>query len=114
MNFLELFKEFLNFCIYSLSNLKHSDIDIAIYLKNYDKEEVLNIWKDLEELLKTDIDLVVLNNAKPLIVWEAIRGEKIFVRDYNFYLDYFLKVSSEALDIEEFILEVYNLRKMKK
>jgi predicted nucleotidyltransferase len=40
---------------------KHSDIDIAIYLKEYDINEVEKMWNDLEDLLKKDIDLIVLN-----------------------------------------------------
>lgn len=80
-------------------------------MKEYDKKEALNIWKELEDFLKTDVDLVILNNAKPPIFWEALRGEKIIIRDHNFYLDYFLEISSEALDIKNFILEVYSLRK---
>jgi len=31
---------------------RHSDIDIAIYLKEYDIKEVEKIWDELEDLLK--------------------------------------------------------------
>ncbi len=90
---------------------RHSDIDIAIYLKEYDIKEVEKIWDELEDLLKKDIDLIVLNNAKPLVAFEAIRGEKIIIRNYDFYTDYMLEVSSEAIDLKEFILDLYKMRR---
>ena len=90
---------------------RHSDIDIAIYLKEYDIKEVEKIWDELEDLLKKDIDLIVLNNAKPLVAFEAIRGEKIIIKDYDFYVDYMLEVSSEAIDLKEFILDLYKMRR---
>jgi len=90
---------------------KHSDIDIAIYLKEYDINEVEKIWNDLEDLLKKDIDLIVLNISKPLIAFEAIRGDKIIIRDYDFYTDYMLETTSEALDLKEFILDLYKMRR---
>jgi len=90
---------------------RHSDIDIAIYLKEYDIKEVEKIWDELEDLLKKDIDLIVLNNAKPLVAFEAIRGEKIIIRNYDFYTDYMLEVSSEAIDLKDFILDLYKMRR---
>lgn len=90
---------------------RHSDIDIVIYLKEYDIKEVEKIWDELEDLLKKDIDLIVLNNAKPLVAFEAIRGEKIIIRNYDFYTDYMLEVSSEAIDLKEFILDLYKMRR---
>ena len=90
---------------------RHSDIDIAIYLKEYDIKEVEKIWDELEDLLKKDIDLIVLNNAKPLVAFEAIRGEKIIIRNNDFYTDYMLEVSSEAIDLKEFILDLYKMRR---
>jgi predicted nucleotidyltransferase len=90
---------------------KHSDIDIAIYLKEYDINEVEKMWNDLEDLLKKDIDLIVLNISKPLIAFEAIRGDKIIIRDYDFYTDYMLDITSEALDLKEFILDLYKMRR---
>lgn len=80
---------------------KHSDVDIAVYLKDYNLEEVEKIWNEVEDLLKRDVDLIVLNKAKPLIAFEAIRGERIMIKDFKFYIDYMLEISSEAIDLKD-------------
>lgn len=90
---------------------KDSDVDIAIYLKDYDINKVKEIWNELEDLLKKDIDLVILNISKPLICWEALKGEKILIKDHDFYIDYLLKISKEAMDLQELILDIFEMRK---
>lgn len=92
-------------------NWKNSDVDIAVYLKDYSENEIIKLWNELEDLLKKDVDLIILNTCKPLIAWEALRGEKILIKDHNLYLDLLLNVSSEAIDLQEFILDVYKMRK---
>lgn len=86
-------------------------MDIAIYLKDYDLNKVKEIWNELEDLLKKDIDLVILNISKPLICWEALKGEKILIKDHDFYIDYLLKISKEAMDLQELILDIFEMRK---
>ena len=90
---------------------KESDVDIAIYFKDeYSFERVKNIWSDLEDLLKKDIDLITLNTAPPLIGYSAIRGKAIVVNDYAIYLDYMLRISQEAEDFSEFLLDMWKLK----
>ena len=63
---------------------KESDVDIAIYFKEeYSFERVKKIWSDLEDLLKKDIDLIILNTAPPLIGYSAIRGKAIVAVSYT-------------------------------
>lgn len=121
MNYLSILKEFFKdrediimaFLFGSVAkgkSMKESDIDIAVYFKNYDEKLVFKLWNDLEDLLKKDVDLVVLNIANATIAWEALRGEKIVVNDENFYLNYMLNVSMEAEDFREVVLDIYKIR----
>ncbi|HHV75046.1 type VII toxin-antitoxin system MntA family adenylyltransferase antitoxin [Thermoanaerobacterium butyriciformans] len=121
MNYLSILKEFFKdrediimaFLFGSVAkgkSMKESDIDIAVYFKNYDEKLVFELWNDLEDLLKKDVDLVVLNIANATIAWEALRGKKIVVNDENFYLNYMLNVSMEAEDFREVVLDIYKIR----
>ncbi|EGD50225.1 DNA polymerase beta domain protein region [Thermoanaerobacter ethanolicus JW 200] len=56
---------------------KESDIDIAVYLKEYDEKFVYGLWNELEDLLKRDVDLIVLNIANATVAWEALRGKRL-------------------------------------
>ena len=50
---------------------ENSDIDISIYLKkNIDIDTYLEIKMNLSEVLKREVDLVILNNAPPLLKYE--------------------------------------------
>ncbi|MDE4541186.1 nucleotidyltransferase domain-containing protein [Thermoanaerobacterium sp. R66] len=121
MNYLLILKEFFKdrediimaFLFGSVAkgkSMKESDIDIAVYFKNYDEKLVFELWNDLEDLLTKDVDLVVLNIANAIIAWEALRGKKIVVNDENFYLNYMLNVSMEAEDFREVVLDIYKIR----
>ncbi|WP_341853107.1 nucleotidyltransferase domain-containing protein [Thermoanaerobacter wiegelii] len=66
-----------NFVNCACKATKESDIDIAVYLKGYDEKFVYNLWNELEDLLKRDVDLVVLNIANATVAWEALRGKKL-------------------------------------
>ncbi|EOD00084.1 DNA polymerase, beta domain protein region [Caldisalinibacter kiritimatiensis] len=61
-----------------------SDIDIAIYLYNEEisTEDYLNLKTKLEDKLKKDVDIAILNNASPLLKFEVCReGILLFSRD---------------------------------
>ncbi len=90
---------------------RESDMDIAIYFKEgYSFESIKEIWRELEDLFKKDVDLVVLNTAPPLIGHAAIRGKAIAINDYRAYLDYMLSISQEAEDFREFYTDMFRLR----
>jgi predicted nucleotidyltransferase len=90
---------------------RESDIDIAIYFKEgYSFESIKKIWRELEKILKKDLDIVVLNTASPLIGYAAIRGKAIAINDYRAYLDYMLSVSQEAEDFREVFTDMFRLR----
>lgn len=90
---------------------KESDIDVATYLKEgYSFERIKEIWGDVEDLLKKDVDLVILNDASPLIGYAAIRGKALTINDYQVYLDYMLRISQEAEDFRNFLLDIRRLK----
>ncbi|MEK7377036.1 MAG: nucleotidyltransferase domain-containing protein [Candidatus Margulisiibacteriota bacterium] len=88
-----------------------SDFDIAVWLREgYSIEEINSTWRDLESILKRNVDLIVLNQARPSIAWAAMRGKKILVRDFRFFINKMLEVSAEAEDFREFTLDFWRLR----
>jgi predicted nucleotidyltransferase len=89
---------------------KESDIDIAVYLKDFSNSTTTDLWNRLEDLLKKNVDLIILNNARATIAWEAICGKKLLVRDQNLYIEFMLDVSQEAEDFRDFVEEIYQYR----
>ncbi len=63
---------------------KYNDIDIAIYLSNgkIDTLEYLNLKRELMDIASVDVDLVILNEANPLLKHEIFKdGIRIFSRN---------------------------------
>lgn len=60
-----------------------SDIDLGVYIDSIEmKSSVISgIIGDVEEVVPgRSCDLVILNDASPLLAFEAISGKKLFVR----------------------------------
>ncbi len=88
-----------------------SDVDIAVYFsKGYTNEDIEALWNELELLLKSEVDLLLLNKDNPTLVWEALRGVPLLIRDQSFYLEYMLQVSREAEDLQDFVIDLYRRR----
>lgn len=91
-----------------------SDIDIAIYFFpedndfDFQSEKFFNsedeIWSELEEILKKEIDLVVLNRAPSTVAFNAVRGLEIINRDFELFYKFFNYVMFDAIDYNEMIL----------
>ena len=90
-----------------------SDIDIAVYLKpkrnilewqsdNYYESEH-QIWREIEKIVKKEVDLIVLNRASPTIADSALKGIPIIIKDRKFYMDFLLRITSEAIDFREWV-----------
>ncbi|WP_440948017.1 type VII toxin-antitoxin system MntA family adenylyltransferase antitoxin [Methanosarcina sp. T3] len=82
-----------------------SDIDIAVYLsgkltKGERIEKRLELMGELSSLLRTDnVDLLVMNDAAPVINFEVIRPNvPLFVRNEDLKLDVEQQVMSRYLD----------------
>ncbi len=87
---------------------QESDVDLAVYLRNESNET--QIWLDTERILKKEVDLIILNRAKPIISWEAIRGIPLIIKDYYLYLDFLLEVSWEAQDLIDFNIDAWKMK----
>ncbi len=85
-----------------------SDIDVAVYLKNGVNE--IKIWCEIERLLKEEVDMLVLNQANPILAWEAIKGIPLTVKDRGLYLDLILELSWEAEDLIKRNIDMWNLK----
>lgn len=87
---------------------KESDIDIAVYLKYEDSNIENKLWQDLEHILKKEVELLILNRAKPLVSWQIIRkGIPLGIRNRKIFLDFVLEVSNEAEDLLDFNLDAF-------
>lgn len=89
-----------------------SDVDVAVYLRPpFHAKEVTAIWNQLEDITRQDVDLVVLNDAPPGISWTAFRGRLLVNKDPRRYLEEMLRLSREAEEFREFLLDFWDLRR---
>jgi predicted nucleotidyltransferase len=97
-----------------------SDWDIGIYFKpdeylesEQDKEyrDENRIWSDLIDILETDnVDFVVLNRARPVLVYNVLRtGTPLVIKDKRLYFDLLCKVSYEAMDWWDFVSDYWKI-----
>lgn len=82
----------------------YSDIDIAIYSRDNsllgDVDWYLGLKADIMELVNKEVDLVLLNSAKPLIKHAANMQKKVLLsRDMLFEAEYSLRVIKEYNDV---------------
>ncbi|MCX7781656.1 MAG: nucleotidyltransferase domain-containing protein [Negativicutes bacterium] len=84
-------------------NNRHSDVDIAIYVKEtgllLDLDWYLSVKADLMALTKREVDLILLNTAKPLVKHVANRKKVVLLsRAPLFEAEYSLRVLKEYND----------------
>ena len=92
--------------------IKESDYDIAIWPKEeVSQEEINRLWQEIESLLHTDVDLILLPQARPTVAWSALRGRHLLIRDFKLYLNLLLNISREAEDIQDFLIDYWKLKK---
>lgn len=102
-----------------------SDVDIAIYFQpkgntleweetdlQYDSEN--QIWSDVERIVGGEVDLLILNRAAPTIADSALRGIPIIIKNRNLYIDFLLRITSEAIDFREWVEAYWNLKEQRK
>ncbi|HOJ11768.1 MAG TPA: nucleotidyltransferase domain-containing protein [Clostridiales bacterium] len=82
-----------------------SDIDIAIYLeKELAVENYLEIKVDLTEACKREIDLIILNDATPLLKYEIYKNSiLLFSRDKAIETSYKVKTLFEYNDMKKYL-----------
>jgi len=79
---------------------KYSDIDIALYFKNYTFDKYLETTHKLQKQLKRDIDLVVLNNVKNIYLLEEILYKSKLLKDNDKRIDFELYKWHEINDFK--------------
>ena len=82
-----------------------SDIDIAIYLaEDFDSGEYLKIKMHLSDNLKKEVDLVILNEAPPLLKHEIYKNNiLLFTRDIAIESNYKVKTLFEYNDMKPYL-----------
>ena len=78
----------------------NSDIDIGVYFASKPTlEELVDLRADLTEALHfEEVDLVHLNDAHPLLRFEAVSGRRLFVRDLEVVAGFVSLTAREAED----------------
>jgi uncharacterized protein len=102
-----------------------SDIDIAIYFQpeghtleweetgfQYDSED--QIWLDIERIVGREVDLLILNRAAPTIADSALRGIPIIIKNRTLYLDFLLRITSEAIDFRQWVEAYWQYKEQRK
>ena len=74
-----------------------SDIDVGVlFTAKPDLDEMLRVVDALEAAFGAgEVDLVVLNDASPVLRFEAISGRRIFCRDEERFADFFSLTARE-------------------
>lgn len=97
-----------------------SDWDIAVYFKpkeygeletKEDYEGESQIWSDIDKMISQDTDFLVLNRARPQMVFSVLNtGTPLIVKNRKLYLDLLLKTHYEAVDFWQFAQDFWKIR----
>lgn len=86
------------------TNNKNSDVDIAVLLDKYTPYDKINLISELVGILnRSDIDVVILNDANPILKFQVIKYGKIIymVSEYEKVI-FESKTMDEYMDMEFF------------
>lgn len=97
-----------------------SDWDIAVYFKPYEYSELESgkeyteehrIWGEIEKILESDdVDFIVLNRAKPSLVFSVLNiGIPLVIKDRKLYVALLIKTHYEAVDYWNFTKEFFEI-----
>jgi len=91
--------------------ISESDVDIAVWFREpYDDKLAEKLWQEIERLINRNVDLITLNSCRPTIAWAAMRGARLLIRNYKFFIKQLLISSDEAEWLQEFTLDLFALR----
>ena len=91
---------------YAKDNIrKDSDIDIAIYLKDsIDTYRYLDMKMKLSEAIRREVDLVILNDATPMLKYEIYKNNiLLFTKDKSIENKYKVKTLFEYNDMKRYL-----------
>lgn len=82
-----------------------SDIDIAVLYDPHNlptPDERLQAQEQLSERIHYPVDLVVLNNASPILGYQVLKhGERLLVRDQRAFNAFFVRTLNEYFDLKQ-------------
>ena len=87
------------------NRIKGSDIDFAIYTfeKGMDTTEYLNLKRELMDTALSEVDIVILNHANPLIKHEIFRdGIRLFSRHRDLESNFIVHSLFEYEDMKKY------------
>lgn len=101
-----------------------SDWDVGVYFKPKEYSELetefdypeQGMWGELTAILESDnIDLVILNRARPSLVYSVLRtGIPLAIKDKKLYFNLLCKVSYEARDWWKFVDDYWEIKQKAK
>lgn len=97
--------------------MAESDFDVAVYLKERDKdiEKEDEIWSDITDILKKEVDLVCLNYAPATLVSNVVRtGIPLLIKNKRLYLEVYLRNTLEAEDFLQFLEGFWRIKQRAK
>lgn len=84
---------------------RESDVDVALLFRFNNvptTDHLLQMQDDLTSLLKKEVDIVVLNDASPIIRMQVLRkGKKLFERDRQAFTRFFVRTVNEYDDLKK-------------
>jgi len=93
----------------SKREMKESDVDIAIYLK--EKQKRAKIYRELCHILEREVDLIDLEEAPASLVSNIFKtGIPLAIKDERLYWELYLKMSNEAEDFLEFVENFWKIK----
>lgn len=83
---------------------QNSDIDIALLYnpkKDYQDFDLFQVRQNLSDLMGRDVDVVLLNDASPIVAMQAIKnGIPLFIRDKQVYQKFEIRLITDYADIK--------------
>ncbi len=81
---------------------QESDIDLAIlFNKKPEIEKIIKISSDIPEITNRKADIVILNDASPIIKMQVLKNGKILKKQSDrIYSDFFIKTIKEYDDLK--------------
>jgi len=94
--------------------MEESDIDIAVYLKEKEKED--DIWSRVSRIIEDkEVDLVCLNEAPASLISNVFKtGIPLVIKDKKLYWELYLQKSTEAEDFLHFARDFFRIFKSAK
>ncbi len=79
---------------------------------HYDSER--QIWLEIERIVEKEVDLLVLNRATATIADGALRGLPLIIKNRNLYMDFLLRITSEAIDFRQWVEAYWTFKEQRR